>query len=275
MTPKASIIILDFLKAKRVCENVESLLTQKTNFTFEIVVVDNSNNTDNANQLRTLEKHENVKVIINESNLGYIKGNNLGVENSSGEFLFIVNPDIVSRHEDTLQKMVDYMQAHPETGVLGPRQINDTDQSIAMTVRAFPKLRLQIARRTKLRELPIINQMVAFDEMRHLDYKKTQSVDWIQSSFWLTTRSLWDKIGGLDERFFIFMSDPDYCFQCWLKGKQVTYYPEAIVYADGKRASAGGIKKFFKSWVMQQHLKDALKYQWKYFLKGSPKKNVN
>lgn len=272
LKPKASIIILDFLKAPRVCENVESLQKQKTNFPFEIIVVDNSAKKENADQLKTLEKFENVKVVINHKNVGYIQGNNRGVEASSGEYIFIVNPDIICRHEDTLQKMVNHLEAHPEIGVLGPKQINDTDQSVAMTVRAFPKLSLQIARRTRLRKWPVIKHLVAHDEMQHLNYEETQPVDWIQSSFWLTTRKLWDQLEGLDDRYFIFMSDPDYCHKCWSAGYQVVYCPEVTVYADGKRASAGGLKKFFKSWVMQQHFKDAIKYRLKYFGKKNPRK---
>jgi GT2 family glycosyltransferase len=268
---KVSIIILDYLKSKRVVENVESIFAQKTDFPFEVIIVDNSCNPANAEKLMTLKKFPGVKIFINEKNLGYIRAYNLGVKQSHGEYLLILNPDIVMRDPQTLQKMVRYIDLHPEIGVLGPKQINEGDGSVAMTVRRFPKLPLQIARRTFLRKLPLVHKWVAKDECQDLDYSLTQSVDWLQSSFWITRRSLWDRLEGLNPSYFIFMSDPDFCWKCWEIGSKVIYYPEVTVYADGIRSSAGGFKAFFQKWILRQHVKDSMKYQIKYFLKENPR----
>lgn len=272
MNVKASIIILDYQKSKRVLENVKSIQKQIVDFQFEVIVVDNSANTENAKKLEALKDMENVRVFINEKNLGYVGGNNRGVKESNGEFLLIVNPDILWEDPHTLQKMIDTMEKNPQIGVLGPRQVNDQTGRTEMTVRAFPKLTLQIARRTTLRKLPILRRLVARDECRDLDDSKTQPVDWLQSSFWVTRRSLWDRLGGLDNRYFIFMSDPDYCFKVWQAGFEVIYFPEVSVHADGRRASAGGIKAFFKKPILRQHLKDAVKYRLKYLGKKNPRK---
>ncbi len=272
MNKTASIVILDFLKSKRVIQNVESILQQEVDFPVDIIVVDNSVNEDNASKLLELTKYPNVKVKINKENVGYIKGNNEGAKMATGKYLLIVNPDIVWREKDTLQKMIDYMEKHEEIGILGPRQINDDNGEIAMTVRAFPKFFLQVARRTKLRELPLIKKWVAYDEMRHLDYSVIQDVDWIQSSFWVIRKSLWDSFRGLNPDYFIFMSDPDLCHKVWEKGYRVVYFPKTTVYADGIRASHGGVKAFFKKWTLRQHVKDSLKYSWNHMLKGNPRK---
>ena len=271
MKPKASIIILDFFKSKRVVKNVESIVEQKVNFPYEIIVVDNSANPLNSKKLAPLSKYTNVKVFINESNIGYVRGNNRGVKRAKGEYILIVNPDIIWGDKHNFQKLIDYMDKHEEIGVLGPQQINDGDGSIAMTVRAFPKLTLQIARRTKLRNLPIIRSLVAHDECRDINYSLTQPVDWLQSSFWVTRQKLWNKMGGLDPRYFIFMSDPDYCWKCWKEGYKVIYHPEIKVHADGVRASAGGVKEFFEKWILRQHFKDAVKYRMAHMFKGNPR----
>jgi len=271
MKPKASIIILDFFKSKRVCENVESIQKQKVDFPYEIIVVDNSANPLNAKKLAPLSHYPNVKVFINETNIGYVSGNNRGVQRAKGEYILIVNPDIIWKDQHTFQRLINYMDKHQTIGVLGPKQINDGDGSIAMTVRAFPKLTMQIARRTMLRKLPIIRSLVAHDECRDLNYSMTQCVDWLQSSFWVTRHSLWNKLGGLDNRYFIFMSDPDYCFKCWQEGFEVVYYPEVKVYADGIRASAGGVKEFFNKWILRQHMKDAIKYRIAHMFRRNPR----
>ncbi|MFC1730929.1 glycosyltransferase family 2 protein [candidate division KSB1 bacterium] len=269
--PKASIIILDFFKSKRVAQNVASIHAQKTDFPYEIIIVDNSANPLNAKKLDPLRKFPNVKVFINETNVGYVRGNNRGVKRAKGEYIFIVNPDIIWKETDTMQKLVDYMDNHPDVGIVGPKQIND-DDSITMSVRAFPKLSLQIARRTKLRNMPVIKKFVANDECQNMDYSKTQPVDWLQSSFWVTRQSLWNKIGGLDPRYFIFMSDPDFCWRVWRAGYKVIYYPLVTVRADGQRCSAGGVKDFFTKWILRQHFKDACKYKIAHFREKNPRK---
>ncbi len=271
--PKASIIILDYMKAKRVCQNVKSILVQKVDFPIEIVVADNSSNPENADQLKKLDKYENVQVHINNSNLGYVEGNNGAAKHATGEYILIVNPDIIWREDDTLQKMIDYMDQHEEIGILGPKQINDGNGEVAMTVRAFPKLFLQIARRTWLRKLPLIRGWVEHDEMQHLNYNKIQEVDWLQSSFWVMRKDLWDNVGGLSDDYFLFMSDPDMCHKVWKKGFKVVYYPEATVYADGIRLSQGGMKAFFQKWTLRQHMKDAIKYRWKHLFGGNPRQS--
>ncbi len=269
---KASIVILDFLKSKRVCENVKSILAQDRDFEIEVIVVDNSCNEENAEKLMELKKYPEVYVQINKENVGYVRGNNQGAHRANGEYILIVNPDIVWRKSDTLKKLVAYMDKNPEVGIAGPKQINDDDGSVAMTVRAFPKLTMQVARRTFLRKLPILKKKVAYDEMQHLDYEKEQDVDWLQSSFWIVRNSLWKKWGGLNKNYFLFMSDPDLCFRCWEEGFKVKYYPKAVVYADGIRLSQGGFGDFFKKWTMRQHLKDSIAYKKKHLLKKNPRK---
>ncbi|MGL5830954.1 MAG: glycosyltransferase family 2 protein [Candidatus Altimarinota bacterium] len=272
--PKVSVVILDFLKSKRVCENVESLQKQETDFDFEVIIVDNSCNAENAEKINSLQKFENVQIQINKENVGYIKGNNQGAAVAKGEYLMIVNPDIVWPDNKVMQKLVDYMDKNPKVGVCGPKQVNDNDNSVAMTVRAFPNLFLQVARRTFLRNLPLIKKWVAHDEMQHLDYNKVQTVDWLQSSFWITRKTLWEKIGGLDNSYFIFMSDPEFCYRTWKAGYEVIFNPAVIVHADGRRASEGGFAAFFKKWTLRQHLKDALIYQMKHLFQRNPHKKV-
>ena len=261
---KLSVIILDFEKSTRVLANVAALLRQKTDFDFEIVVAVNSATAAKKKKFESLAGNPKIKFIFNSENLGYPRGVNRAVKNSSGEILAIVNPDIICRDENSLAKLVAKIESDESIGVLAPRQIRDSDGAIEMTARAFPKLSNQIARRTWLRELPGIRERVAVDECRNLDLGKTQNVDWIQSSFWLVRRKIWDELGGLDERFFLFMSDPDFCRRTWEADKIVVFFPKVAVRADGKRCSAGGFLTFFQKWTLRQHLRDSWKYSRKW-----------
>ncbi len=267
--PKILVMVLNFMKAERVLLAVKDILNQEGEFDIDLVVGDNSCDSKQAEILQVLDGQENVKLKIFASNLGYIKAHNLMAKDSDADYIFTINPDVLLKDSQTIQKMIDYMQLNIDCGVVAPKQMDD-DGTITMSVRGWPNLFLQVARRTFLRKLPILNKLVAKDEMQNLDYSKTQEVPWLQASFNCVRGDLWREVGGHDERYFIFMSDPEICWQSWKHGLKVVYHPVVTVYADGLRASAGGFKKFFKSWVMQQHLKDSIKFTLKHLFEKKP-----
>jgi N-acetylglucosaminyl-diphospho-decaprenol L-rhamnosyltransferase len=272
--PKASIIILDYKKSQGVLENVASIQKQKTDFSFEIIVTVNSADDLTKKKLEPLNQYANLRLILNQENLGYTRANNLAAQKAQGQYLLIVNPDILWPDKSILQELVDFMETNQNISIAAPKQVNKPGEDIAMTVRAFPKLRNQIARRTWLRKLPGFQKAVAYDEMRHLDYDKIQTVDWLQSSFWIVRKNVWNELGGLDESYFLFMSDPDFCWKNWQQGYRVVYFPKVIVQADGKRCSAGGFLDFFRRWTIRQHFKDAIKYHKKYAFKKNPRARI-
>jgi len=210
-----SVVILDFLKAKKVVKNVQSIFAQDRNFDIEISVVDNSCSPENSEILKELEKKISEKtgeksdkfmLKISDKNLGYTKGNNWGAQEISenSEYIFIINPDIEMKNPDTMQKMVDYLEEEKNknsknnVGILGPRQVHE-DGTYAMNVRKFPNLFLQIIRRISLRNLPFLKEKVEADEMQKMNKAKTQKVDWLQSSFFCIRKKLWDEIGGFND----------------------------------------------------------------------------
>lgn len=263
------------MKAARVVENVRSLNKQNVDFVFKIIVTDNSCNDKNAATLRVLEQEfQNVTVNINKENIGYPKAHNVFNDSIEGDYVLIVNPDIVWSDESALGKMVKYIDKHTEVGILGPKQFNETG-GITMSVRAFPRFFLQVSRRTFLRHMPLLKSLVSHDEMRHLDYNQIQEVDWLQSSCIIIRKQLWREVGGFSEDYFLFVTDVEICWEAWKRGYKVLYYPEAIVYADGRRVSAGGFLKFFRSSALRQHVIDSLKYRFKYFGKRNPRLKIS
>lgn len=268
-TPKILVMVLNFMKAERVLLAVDDILKQEGGFEIEVVVGDNSCDSQQAEILSKLKSNKRVNLQVFASNLGYIKAHNLMAKDTDADYIFTINPDVLLKDPQTIQKMIDYMQVHPDCGVVAPKQMDD-DGSITMSVRGWPNLFLQVARRTFLRKLPLINKLVAKDEMQNLDYSKTQEVPWLQASFNCVRGDLWRKVGGHDERYFLFMSDPEICWQSWKHGLKVVYHPVVTVYADGIRVSAGGFKKFFKSWVMQQHLRDSIRFTLKHLFEKKP-----
>ena len=267
--PKILVMVLNFMKAERVLLAVDDILAQEGDFEIEVVVGDNSCDSQQAEILSKLKANKRINLQIFGSNLGYIKAHNLMAKDTDADYIFTINPDVLLKDSQTIQKMIAYMQNHLDCGVVAPKQMDD-DGSITMSVRGWPNLFLQLARRTSLRKLPIVSKLVSKDEMQNLDYSTTQEVPWLQASFNCVRGDLWSKVGGHDERYFLFMSDPEICWQSWKHGLKVVYHPVVTVYADGIRVSAGGIKKFFKSWVMQQHLRDSIRFTLKHLFEKRP-----
>jgi len=112
---------------------------------------------------------------------------------------------------------------------------------------------------------------VAYDEMRHLDYSKTQDVDWLQSSCFMVRRDFWEAVDGFNEIYFIFLPDTEMCARAWEMGYRVVYFPETQVYADGKRLSDGGFLQFFQNRFLRIHVLDEIKYRVKYLWKYDPR----
>lgn len=266
---KVGLIILDYKKADRVCENVNKIVSYKYNFDLEIIIADNSCDKNNANKLKKLDKYKNVRIIIFNNNLGYTKAHNLALKGYKYDYLFIVNPDIIIKDENLLNSMVDYMEQNQRVAILGPKQVND-DGSMVKTARNWPNPLTQFFRRTFFKNIPIIKNIVAKDELDFYKYDKILDVPWIQSSFNLVRFDFFRKAGGLNEKYFMFMSDPELAFQAWKSGLKVQVNPEFTVYADGIRVSSGGFIAFFKKWTMRTHLMDSLKYFFSHLFEKNP-----
>ncbi|NQZ90900.1 MAG: glycosyltransferase family 2 protein [Moritella sp.] len=263
-----SVVIVDFFKAQRVVHNVERILTQQGDFDIEVIIIDNSMDSGNKKILSQYQDTDNVTLIFNQQNNGYPRGSNQGAYLCNGDYLLFVNPDIEWKSASTLADIVAIYNRDPEIGIVGTRQLND-DGSTPDTVRRFPNLLAQVVRRTSLRNWPLLKGIAEHYEYVEFDYFKSANVDWLQSSFMAISREVWGKIGGFDNRYFIFMADPDICYKCWELGYKVHYESEIVVGADGLRCSDGGFKDVFTSRILRFHIRDAFIYHFHYLLKPS------
>ncbi|QUM84642.1 glycosyltransferase [Moritella sp. 28] len=261
-----SVVIVDFFKAERVVDNVERVLIQQGDFDIEVIVIDNSMDSGNQQILSQYQDTDNVTLIFNQRNNGYIRGSNQGADLCRGDYLFFVNPDIEWKSVTTLADIIAIYQRDKGIGIVGTRQLND-DGSTPDTVRRFPNLIAQVVRRTSLRNWPILKGIAEYYEYAEFDYFKPANVDWIQGSFMAISREVWERIGGFDNRYFIFMADPDICYKCWELGYKVHYESDIVVGADGLRCSAGGIYDVFSNRVLRFHIRDACIYNLQYLLK--------
>jgi N-acetylglucosaminyl-diphospho-decaprenol L-rhamnosyltransferase len=257
-----SFIILDYLKADKVIENIKSLLSQDFDYSIEIIVGDNSEDENNFNilekNIKCLNK-KNIQLVKFSKNIGYSKANNYLTSLSKGKYFCILNPDIKWEDKNSLKILFEYLQNN-KVGILAPLQLEENNKK-SLHVRRFPSLFIQIVRRTFLRKIFLKN--VNNYEMSDLDMSKIQKVDWVQSSCILISRKNWYKIKGFDESYFLFMADTQICKDLWKLNLPTLFFPNVKVLSDGIRCSHGGFLSLFYSKTIWIHLKDSIIYFFK------------
>ena len=257
--PLVHAVIVDFFKAPQVVNNLKTLTAQYPPNRLTVSVVDNSVSRQNAELLQAIDGRRNVSLTINKTNRGYAAACNQGVKHSKAGYILLLNPDISWPDNQSLQMLVDVMESSPDIAICGPKQI-DPDGHTADTMRAQPKILNLILRRISWVNYLFRLSTARFQQLPTPDYNRDQAVDWLQSSCLLVRRSFWEKVGGLDKRYFLFMADVDLCRKAWNLGYKVQYVAGSTVYADGIRASTGGITAIFTKVALRKHIYDAARY---------------
>lgn len=230
---------------------------------FEFIAVDNAS-TEQVS-LGYLEKAEEkglVRLVKSKRNLGFGGGNNLGAREACGKYILILNPDIFV-WEDSVKKMVSYMEAHPDVGVLGPKLVYP-DEKIQDSCRRHMKFRDLVIKRTFLRKLPGLRKRVDRYTMDDFNHSVVQEVDLLVGACFMIPRAVYEEVGGFDERYFLFMEDFDLCREIAKAGYKIVYFPEASVTHNHKRLSGGSLWKLVRRKVFWIHVMSAFKYFWKW-----------
>lgn len=216
-----SIVIVSYQSKEFLKELLPSVLASKTEYSYEIIIVDNGSNDGTAEWVgQRIRESENQKIgLIRNQNTGYAAGNNLGIKQSKGRYILLLNPD-TKLQPSTLETMLDFMENHPEVGVSGCKLIKPGGKLDLACRRRFPnpwnsfqRLFLQDNRNYNYADV---------DENREME------VDSVVGAFMLIRRELMEKIGLLDEDFFMYGEDLDYCFRCKEAGFKVWYYPKTL-----------------------------------------------
>ena len=260
---KLSVVIVNYNHKYFPRLAVEALEKAHTGFPFEIIVVDNASRDEES--LMFLEKahtDKRITLIKSPKNVGFGQGNNLGAKIAQGEYIFLHNPDVTVK-EDSLKKMVEYLDHHKDIGILGPKLVYSSGkvQESCRRHMAFTDL---VLNRTFLGKLPMFRKRVKHYLMEDFDHTKIQDVDLITGAAMLIPRTVFEKVGGFDPRYFLFMEDFDLCNMIRKAGYRIVYYPEAEMNHYHKRLSQGSFFKLIRKKVFWLHVASAMKYFWKW-----------
>jgi N-acetylglucosaminyl-diphospho-decaprenol L-rhamnosyltransferase len=253
----------------RLClESIRKEMPQ-SGISYEVLVADSATEEDTEMMMR--EDFPEVRFFPFRDNVGFKTLVNVSLQEAQGEYVFLINSDIILT-ADTLPKLLTYLKEHEEIGILGPRQLN-FNGGVQESCYRFYQPQTILYRRTWLGKLPFGKKHLDWFTMADYDRKEPRSVDWLLGSALFLKRETAKRVGPMDDRFFLYMEDVDWCRRFWEKGLKVVHYPESVVYHYHAKGSAKG--GFFGSLLFNRltwyHIESALKYFLKYSGKPLPK----
>lgn len=225
-----SIIIVSWNVADILAECLDSIYSAHHMHRLEVIIVDSASTDHTLDMLH--ERYSQVIVLQQTENVGYTRGNNIGLEAAKGRFVLLLNPDTVILG-DALANMLHYMSTNPDVGILGPYTLN-TDGTTQSTRRRFPTVALGFFESTWLQSFAPKAWLDRF-YVNDLPLQATVDVDWVQGSALMARREIYEQIGGLDAGYIMFSEELDWCKRAKLAGWRVVFYCKAqIIHHGGK-----------------------------------------
>jgi GT2 family glycosyltransferase len=223
MTIELSIVIVSWNCRQLLHNCLQSLLDQKPAPTSEIIVVDNASSDGTPDAVRT--KFPSVKLIESSINLGFARGNNVGIEACTVNYICLINPDVVV-DTSCIARMLEYMELHPDIGMLGPKIVGP-DGRVQRSCMRTPTLWNQLCRALGLDTLTKQSRVFGGYLMKDFKHNELRDVDIINGCFWMVRRNALNNVGLMDPRFWMYADDLDWCQRFRLTGWRVVFFPHA------------------------------------------------
>jgi GT2 family glycosyltransferase len=237
----ASIIIVNWNAKRFLDECLASIIRHTSMEDTEIIVVDNASSDGSQELVR--ESYPMVKLITLDSNLGFAKANNIGIRQSRGKYLFLINSDI-KVNDDFIAPMKYFMDKHPDVGLLGPRIIG-ADGKLQRSCMGFPSPWNYFCRALALDSLFPQVELFGGYMMTYWGHDELRDVDVLCGCFWVARRKALCQVGLLDEDYFFFGEDIDWCRRFHEKGWKVIYCPNIEILHYGGASTANAPIKYY------------------------------
>jgi GT2 family glycosyltransferase len=247
-----SVIILNFNTKNLLRDCLSSVLQQTQGINFEIIIVDNGSTDGSVEMIEELRiKNKGLRIIKNKKNLGFAKANNQGIRKAAGDYVFLLNSDTFLK-KNSLLKLVEFAKDHPQAGGVGPRLLNK-DGSKQPSVAPFFTLPR------------VFLWLLTGDRFLFSSPDTTRQVDWVMGAALLIKKEVFKKTGLLDEHFFMYLEEVEWCYRLKKAGWQIWFYPGAEIFhlvrgssPEGKQRAIWGIcqgliyfyRKHFAPWQL-------------------------
>ena len=240
---KLSVVIVNYNVKHFLEQCLVSVRKAVRDIDAEIVVVDNSSVDGSVRMLK--EKFPEVKLIDNKQNLGFSKANNQAIRQTEAEYVLLLNPDTVVE-DDTLTKVVQFMDDHPDAGGLGVKMVDGTGKFLPESKRGLPTPETSFYKMFGISGLFPRSKRFARYHLGYLDENEIHEVEILAGAFMLLRKSLLDEIGLLDETFFMYGEDIDLSYRILKAGYKNYYYPKTrIIHYKGESTKKGSVNYVF------------------------------
>lgn len=254
-----SIVIVNYNTKDLLKQTIESVINNTKGIEYEIWVVDNSSKDGSVEMVQ--EEFKDVKLIASKENLGFPKGNNVAIKKATGRYILLLNSD-TKVIGDNLQHCVSYMDQHEEIGALGCKvELPDGTLDHACK-RGFPTPEASLYYFLKLNKIMKNKRKYGAYTASYLGEDEIGEVDALMGAFMMIPRTVIDKIGMLDEEFFMYGEDIDWCYRIKEAGYKIMYYPkEKIIHYKGsssKKKKAKTTYEFHRAMILfyRKHYND-------------------
>lgn len=205
----------------------------------EVFVIDNASTDGSVEMVK--KEFPQVNLTCTTKNLGFAKANNIGIRKSNSRYICLINSD-VKVLDACVMLLINYMDQHPKIGVIGPRTFNP-DMSPQQSCAEFPTFWNSATFAFGLSKLFPTSKYVGHTYSKYWPFDTLRKVDMIRGSFMMVRKKAIDQVGLLDEEFFMYMEDFDWCNRFWKAGWDVIHYPDAhVIHYQGASSDNDPIK---------------------------------
>ena len=251
MSKKVSILIVSYNVSELLNSCITSLLRFENNNNFEINVLENASQDGSLMMLQRFEaNYPNIKISASSKNVGFARGNNLLIPDTTYDYVLFLNPDTEIFEENTIGKLVDFLESNHTIGVIGPKIVYG-DGRIQYSCGEMPTIL-----NTLLGVLSLPNFFPAiFGKYRYGDWAhdEKREVVWISGACLLIRGKAVRELGGFDPDLIMYAEDVDLCLRMREKGYKIVYYPDAVIkHYEGqssKKARKSSVISGFKSYI--------------------------
>ncbi len=245
---RVSIIIVSYKTRALLMDCLSKVFGSQGDLDLEVFVVDNASHDGTVEAVR--REFPQCTVIVSGLNEGFSRANNRGIRSSTGEYILLLNPDTLVS-ENVLSKMVDFMEKHTDVGMVSCKLVTGDGPLDLACRRSFPNLWDGFCRASGLSFAFPHNRMFSGYNLTYLDDNDTYEVDAVNGAFMFTRRKAVEEVGLLDEDFFMYGEDLDWCFRFKKAKWKIMYYPAAttvhIKGSSSNKRSSRMIREMFRS----------------------------
>lgn len=235
-----SIIIVAWNVREMLRNCLKSVYEQTRGISFEVIYVDNASK-DGSVEIVTRE-FPDVKIIKNAENRGFIKANNQGIKVAQGRYVLLLNSDTIVL-DNTIAKLVKFADVHPQAAVVGCRVLN-LDRSLRNTCFMYPSLLNMFLAATYLYKVFPKSKFFGREYMTWWNYDDVREVETICGCFSLVRNEAIKQVGLMDEIYFVYGDDPDWCYRFSKYGWKIMFTPDGEIIHYGGQNTKQMARKF-------------------------------